>query len=270
MNQIKYNIAIDLGGTRIKVGLMNEDSLVSKEIIDADPSGLCANMHNIENTIAHLVEQTQTTLKNITGVGMAFPGIVNPVTKKVLSTNKKYDDAPAIDLKKWVDEKWNAKFYIENDARMATVGEWKFGAGKGSDNIVMLTIGTGIGSSTIIEGKLLRGTHFQAGCLGGHFIVDHKGNLCSCGNIGCVEAQASTWSIVQRAKNDNGFKKSMLSKIEKIDFQAVFNAAGKNDLLAIDIKHECMDIWAAGIINLIHAYDPDVVILGGGILNSKD
>ena len=270
MNQIKYNIAVDLGGTRIKVGLMNEDSLVSKEIIDADPSGLCANMHNIENTIAHLVQQTQTTHKNITGVGMAFPGIVNPVTKKVLSTNKKYDDAPAIDLEKWVDEKWNAKFYIDNDARMATVGEWKFGAGKGSDNIVMLTIGTGIGSSTIIEGKLLRGTHFQAGCLGGHFIVDHKGNLCSCGNIGCVEAQASTWSIVQRAKNDNGFKKSMLSKIEKIDFQAVFNAAGKNDLLAIDLKHECMDIWAAGIINLIHAYDPEVVILGGGILNSKD
>jgi len=266
-----YYIGIDLGGTRIKLGLLKNELLIEKKIIPAKSlQGLAANLGNIETAINELLRSNNVNKSGLSGVGLAFPGIVNPHTKKIISTNNKYDDANAIDIEKWIKEKWGVDFFIDNDARMAAVGEWKFGAGKGSDNLVVITIGTGIGSSAIIEGKLLRGRHFQAGCLGGHFTINYKGNLCSCGNIGCVEAEASTWSIIQRVKNDIDFEKSVLSKVEVIDFHALFTASKNNDALATAVKYECMDIWSAGIINLIHAYDPEVIVLGGGILNSKE
>jgi glucokinase len=153
---------------------------------------------------------------------------------------------------------------------MAAVGEWKFGAARGSNDLVSVTIGTGIGTSAIIEGRLLRGKHFQAGCLGGHFVVQYKGNTCTCGNIGCVEAQASTWNINQMVKNDPGYSASILADEPDLDFYTIFKASQANDGLATRIKYECMNIWSAGIISLIHAYDPEIVVLGGGILNSKE
>jgi glucokinase len=267
----KFSIGIDLGGTRIKLGLLNNDSLLEKKIFDAQSAkGLQANLHNLETAIDDLLEKHQIKPNMLQGIGLSFPGIVDPVSKKIISTNKKYDDGPQLHLQEWAAQKWNTAFYIENDARMAAVGEWIFGAGRGSNDVVAVTIGTGIGTSAIIEGRLLRGKHFQAGCLGGHFTVQYKGNICTCGNIGCVEAQASTWNINQMVKTDPDFLQSSLASEEQLDFYTVFKASRENDELATRIKYECMNIWSAGIINLIHAYDPEIVVLGGGILNSKE
>lgn len=266
-----FSIGIDLGGTRIKAGLVENNILVEKKIIDADSNkGLQSNLHKLETAIEDLLKKHEVRNGVLKGIGLAFPGIVNPVSKKIISTNKKYDDGPKLNLVEWVSQKWNTAFYIENDARMAAVGEWIFGAGRGSNDIVAVTIGTGIGSSAIIEGRLLRGKHFQAGCLGGHFTVQYNGNECTCGNIGCVEAQASTWNIGQMIKADPYFSKSSLANETDLDFHVVFQASRQKDAVATRIKYECLNIWSAGIINLIHAYDPEVVILGGGILNSKE
>ncbi len=267
----KFSIGIDLGGTRIKLGLLKNNTLIEKKFFDAQSAkGLKANLPNLETAIDDLLEKHQIKPSMLQGIGLSFPGIVDPVSKKIISTNKKYDDGPQLHLQEWAAQKWNTDFYIENDARMAAVGEWIFGAGRGSNDVVAVTIGTGIGTSAIIEGRLLRGKHFQAGCLGGHFTVQYKGNICTCGNIGCVEAQASTWNINQMVKTDPDFLQSSLAAEEQLDFYTVFKASRENDELATRIKFECMDIWSAGIINLIHAYDPEIVVLGGGILNSKE
>jgi glucokinase len=266
-----FSIGIDLGGTRIKSGLLKNNVLVEKKIIDAESDkGLQSNLHKLEVAIEDLLKKYDVRNGMLSGIALAFPGIVNPVSKKIISTNKKYDDGPQLNLEEWVSQRWNTAFYIENDARMAAVGEWIFGAGRGSDDIVAVTIGTGIGSSAIIEGRLLRGKHFQAGCLGGHFTVQYNGNECTCGNIGCVEAQASTWNISKMIKADPDFLKSSLANETNLDFHAVFKASQKKDVLATRIKFECLNIWSSGVINLIHAYDPEVVVLGGGILNSKE
>ena len=269
MNQ--FSIGIDLGGTRIKLGLLNSNTILEKKIFDAQsPKGLQPNLQKIESAIEDLLKKHQITSDMLGGIGLAFPGIVDPVSKKIISTNKKYDDGPQLNLEEWVAKKWNTSFYIENDARMAAVGEWIFGAARGSNDVVAVTIGTGIGTSAIIEGRLLRGKHFQAGCLGGHFSIQYRGNVCTCGNIGCVEAQASTWSISQMVKAAPELLKSSMANEGSLDFYTIFNASRENDELATRIKYECMDIWSAGIINLIHAYDPEVVVLGGGVLNSKE
>jgi glucokinase len=267
----QFSIGIDLGGTRIKLGLLNNGALVEKKVFDAQSAkGLRASLQKLETVIDGLLQKHQITPALLQGIGLCFPGIVDPVSKKIISTNKKYDDGPELNLQEWVSQKWNTAFYIENDARMATVGEWIFGAAKGSNDVVGVTIGTGIGSSAIIEGRLLRGKHFQAGCLGGHFTIEYRGNICTCGNIGCVEAQASTWNLSKMIQTDPGFSKSSLANEGSLDFYTVFKASQEKDALATRIKYECMNIWSAGIINLIHAYDPEIVVLGGGILNSRE
>jgi glucokinase len=267
----KFAIGIDLGGTRVKIGLVFGDKLIAKTIIPArSAEGLGANLPFIESEICRMLFAHNVPSALFAGIGLGFPGLVDPKQKKILSTNKKYDDALELDLGQWVEKKWNAPFFMDNDARMAAVGEWKYGAGKGTDNLVVITIGTGIGTSAIIEGKLLRGKHFQAGCLGGHLSVDYKGPVCTCGNVGCMEAHAATWSIKQRVTESANYGDSTMSATEVIDFESLFREAKNNDQLAQQIRNDCLDVWAAGIVNLIHAYDPEVVVIGGGVLNNKD
>jgi len=135
---------------------------------------------------------------------------------------------------------------------------------------VMVTLGTGVGTAVVMEGKLLRGRHFQAGCLGGHFVVNYKGNPCNCGNIGCLEAEAATWNLEAQVREHPNFTQSKLFKSIKIDFDILFTTALAGDQVAIEVRDHCLNIWAAGVISFIHAYDPEVVILGGGILKSAE
>lgn len=267
----KFAIGIDLGGTRVKIGLILGDQLIAKTIIPArSAEGLAASLPFIETEINTMLFAHNVPAELFGGIGMGFPGLVDPKQQRILSTNKKYDDALDLHLGDWVAEKWGVPFFIDNDARMAAVGEWKYGAGKGTDNLVVITIGTGIGTSAIIEGKLLRGKHFQAGCLGGHLSVDYKGAVCTCGNVGCMEAHAATWSIKQRVAGSAGYADSSMSTAEVIDFESLFKEAKNNDPLAQQIKEDCLEVWSAGIVNLIHAYDPEVVVIGGGVLNNRD
>lgn len=265
-----YSIGIDLGGTCVKIGVVENAQVIAKKLLPAhSENGLRANLPHIKAEIATLFDEASIPFTSLNGIGLAFPGIVNPKTKRILSTNKKYDDALDIDIEAWVKENWGVPFFLDNDARMATVGEWKYGAGKDTDNLVVMTIGTGIGTSAIIEGKLLRGKHFQAGCLGGHFTIHYNGRECTCGNLGCVEAYGSTWSL-KEIISEAGKKENNAMAEDIVDFASLFKLCKRGDLPALRLQQEYLDVWTAGIINLIHAYDPEVVVLGGGVLNSQE
>ncbi len=260
-------IGIDLGGTCIKVGLIEDYNLIDSQIFPAKSiNGLACHFDLIDTIIEELL--SSHSVSSLEGIAMAFPGLVNPVTKTVLSTNKKYDDACELNIEEYYQKKWACSFFIDNDARMATVGEWKLGVGRECDDLVMVTLGTGIGTSVVLNGQLLRGKHFQAGCLGGHFVVNYNGKLCTCGNVGCVEAEASTWSLPCLVHEHENFYQSSLNDGEDIDFSKLFMAAANGDYVAKEIRDHCIKIWSAGIISYIHAYDPEQIILGGGILNS--
>ena len=266
----KYYIGIDLGGTRIKMGLLQGQEIIDRTMIDASSAnGLTGALAGIRDAVNYMLNRNHITPKHLSGLGLGFPGIVDPVRKKILSTNAKYDDAVDIDLEAWYLENWDGLFFIDNDTRLAALGEWKFGEGKNSDNLVVMTIGTGIGTAAIIDGKLMRGKHFQA-ALGGHFTIDYHGRACNCGNTGCLEAHASTWSISQRIMKDAEFEKSSLSTRRLIDFETLFQEADNEDRLALRVREDCFDAWAAGIVNLVHAYDPELIIIGGGVMNNRE
>ena len=263
------SVAIDLGGTYIKIGLLKNGELIDrKEIAAQSASGLKSQLPDLEILIDQLLQANEIEINDVLGVGFSFAGLVDSVQNRILSTNQKYDDGPDTDLVGWAKDKWNWPLFAMNDARMALLGEWKHGAGKDGENMVMVTLGTGIGSAVLIEGKLLIGKHFQAGNLCGHFVVNHHGTVCTCGNVGCLEAEASTWRLPSLLKEHPKFSESSMKNEEVLDFKALFHQADKGDQVANEILEHCLSAWAAGIINMIHAFDPELIILSGGIMKS--
>ena len=159
-----YSVAIDLGGTIIKIGLILDSEIVRFTTISSDSvKGLSHMLPKMEHAIDSLLSEEGISSTDLASIGLAFPGMVNPVECRVISTNDKYDDACDIDLCHWADSRWGVSFVLENDARLAVIGEWLYGAAKGTRNVVMMTIGTGIGTGVILDGKPLVGHHHQAG-----------------------------------------------------------------------------------------------------------
>jgi glucokinase len=153
---------------------------------------------------------------------------------------------------------------------MALLGECYGGAARGFADVVMMTLGTGIGGVAMVEGRLLRGKHSQAGCLGGHIPVLFTGRQCSCGALGCAEAEASGWSLPSVVREWPGIEKSGLSKHPRVGFKELFEEAAAGDGVAIAVRNRCLNVWAADAVGLVHAYDPEIVVVGGGVMESAD
>lgn len=266
-----YRIGIDLGGTIIKLGLVKDGKVIAFSTIEASSkNGLINSLPRIKTAIEKILTDQQLTNSQVAGVGLAFPGLVDPIQKRVLSTNHKYDDAPKLNLEAWFQQVWPVPFCLDNDARLATLGEWKYGAARGHENLVMVTIGTGIGTGVVMEGKLLYGKHFQAGSLGGHFTIDYRGRPCSCGNKGCVEAMASSAFLSAIVQDSGDVSREFKDAYTDIDFRTLFQLSEDGNQDALVIRNQCLDIWSAALTTYIHAYDPSVIVLAGGILNSSE
>lgn len=267
----KIAMVMDLGGTKIKLGLVRNDELICTTHVDAhSKNGLRERLPVIKNMMNDMLQQCGVKVSEVKGLGISVPGIVDSKQKRILSIDNKFNDAPEIDFSAWVFETWDIALSMENDARSALIGEWQYGKGKGYNDVVLMTIGTGVGSSAVIEGKVLRGKHFQAGCLGGHFTINVQGQQCNCGNYGCVEVEASTWNIERIAKSCENYGSSALQHENKLDFETIFRCAENDDALAQQLRDQCLNVWSAAAINLIHAYDPEILIIGGGVMASAD
>lgn len=256
-----------MGGTRIKIGLVKDGEILASSLIQASAHvNLEERLMEIGNEADRLLIENKC---EPLGIGLAFPGIVDSKENRILSKYVKYPDAQKVNLSEWARRRWHVPLVLENDARAALVGEWQYGAGRECDNLVLITLGTGVGTAAMINGKLLYGKHFLAGSLGGHMSINLHGDVCNCGNLGCVESEASTWALEKLVGRDPDFDASALSKEPEINFSVVFNHAKKADKLAMRIQENSLKAWSLAIINLIHAYDPERVVIGGGIMKSK-
>ena len=266
-----YALAIDMGGSHIGCGLVeNERLLACAEIASEGARQLGDLLPAITAQLQSLLDESGAAPSDCAGIGIGFPGIVDARDGSIHSTLKKYEDAPTIDLRGWSQATFGLPLRIENDARLALMGEQFAGAARGERNVVMVTLGTGIGTAAILEGRLLRGAHAHAGCLGGHFVAKFDGRLCHCGNIGCAEAEASGWSMPLVVQEWPGFKTSSLRAVEKIGFRELFEHASAGDTVAMAVRDRCLLVWAATVVSLVHAYDPEMVVLGGGVMRSKE
>jgi glucokinase len=187
-------LSLDMGGTHIGCGVVRDNELLGSTSLDSELAGsLESLLPCVTEALRTLLKESGATAKDCDGIAIGFPGIVDVRNGRILSTLKKYEDAIHLDLKQWAIEQFGLGLRIENDARMALLGEQYAGAAQGVQDVVMITLGTGIGGAAMMLGKLVRGAHAQAGCLGGHLPVNYRGHKCACGNVGCAEAEASGW-----------------------------------------------------------------------------
>jgi glucokinase len=264
-------LAIDFGGTHATCGLVEDQTILACESLDTNRAkSLRAALPAIEEVFRKLVKRQSLTFHNFSGIAVGFAALVDSRAGRILSTNGKYDDAKNIDLAAWSREAFGLTLRIENDARMALLGECYGGAARGFSDVVMMTLGTGIGGVAMIEGKLLRGKHSQAGCLGGHIPVLFDGRPCTCGAIGCAEAEASGWALPGIVRDWPRASASALSKYPNIEFKDLFKEATNGDDVALAIRDRCLKVWATDAVGLVHAFDPDLIVIGGGVMESAD
>lgn len=262
-------LGIDFGGTTVKTGLVEGDHLHAKRKVPVNPNQTF--QQQLDALVPTLKElQEHDSSDNIGGIGLSFPGIVNRSTSSVRSTNQKHSGATDVDLDTWAEQSFQLPLILENDARCALLGERYAGAGTNTSNLLMVTLGTGFGSSVLIKDHVLTGTHQQAGVLGGHLTIRKDGYECTCGNRGCVETETGEWNLPRIIRNHPSFSNSALSSKDELTYRTLIEAAEHGDEVARELLQERIEYMARGIVNLIHAYDPERVVVGGGVMNRPD
>src|ERR1700752_4017991 len=242
-------LAIAFGGTHATCGLVEHQTVLAHETIDTDRAkSLRAVLPQVVDVFRGLANTKGLSLTTFSAVAVGFAGLVDSRAGRVLATNAKYEDAKELDLAAWSKQTLGLPLRIENDTRMALLGESYAGAARGFTEIVMMTLGTGIGGVAMIEGKLLRGKHAQAGCLGGHIPVLFNGRPCTCGGIGCAEAEASGWSLPGIVRESPGFSESSLSRLSHFGFKQLFEEASRGDRVALAVRDRCLNIWAVDAV----------------------
>ena len=264
----KYYLGIDLGGTTCKFGLFNnKNKLVSKWYITSQIDGNNKQKILLDNIVQSIKEHLiikKISIKSIKAIGMAVPGIVknNHIIQEIvnLSFNKK------IDIEKFFQKKFgsNIKVIAENDANVAALGEYHFGAGKNKNPFCHIIVGTGLGLGIVIDGSILVGFNNTAGELG-HLIVAEDYNIkCNCGEVGCLETVSSGTGIVKLY-----YKMAKAEKLYYLDnnlsARDIINKAKQNDEFSKRVLDKAMSYLAKAINELTKILNPELISIGGGV-----
>jgi glucokinase len=276
----RYIVGVDLGGTNLVIGAMSADgasqhamhSIPTRADLGAD-AVVGRMVELIENVIAETRAATGAKRDDFLGVGIGSPGPLDRERGLVIFTpNLGWRDFP---LRDRVQDGVKLAATLDNDANCATLGEWWIGAAKGARNVVGLTIGTGIGGGLILDGKLYHGASDVAGEIG-HATIDSTGRRCGCGNYGCLEAYASGPAIAERAREALGGGESSImpslvdGDLSKLTAATIYDAARREDELALHVVRETARFLGTGIANLLNIFNPEVVVLAGGVTQAGD
>ena len=263
--------AADFGGTTVKLGLIDDGIVQARSTIDSPATAHASEwLPGLKDHAEALCTSAGLALASLQGMVWALPLIIDPGLRHATWSFGKFEDTTRQDFRERAETLFGLPLRLENDARAATIGEWQAGAGTGTANLAMVTLGTGIGTGVILNGTPLRGRSGMAGNLGG-LSVTHLGSP-TIGTVapGCIEGRVSTWALPQRVAGVAEFGDSSLSQESRLDYRAVFTHAARGDALAERLRDEALEAWGALALNLIHAYDPELLVFGGGIMESAE
>jgi len=260
-------LGLDLGGSHATCSLIHEKTIVADEHLSfADTTTFARVEPAIREALKKLAA---TSSEAVTGLGIGFSGLADFRTNRVISTNGKYEDAPSLDFNAWSQEAFSIPARIENDARLALRGEMYAGAAQGCNDVIMFTLGTGIGGVVAMGGQPFLGSRGQAGVLGGHVPVREGGRPCTCGGVGCAEAEAGGWALPDICKEWPGFATSALTE-HPLNFKSIFQLSEQGDTVASEILDHCINIWSMMTVAAVHNFDPDIIVFGGGAIASAE
>lgn len=271
----KVIVGIDLGGTGIKIGVLDTDYNILKQTAiatnaDRPSEQIIADMGN---TAAELLKLFGYEKTDCLGVGVGSPGTIDSQNGVVLySNNIRWENVPlAQELKKYID----VPVFVNNDANCAALGEVAKGAAKGCKNALFLTLGTGVGGGIVLNGRIFEGGH-AGGAELGHIRIRSNGRRCTCGRLDCLEAYASASALIKDAKEmAKEHKESMLwelcgGNLEQMNAKIPFDAADADDACGKTLITNYVEYLADGITDLVNIFRPDKVVLGGGVCAQKE
>lgn len=268
----KYYIGIDLGGTFIKGGIIDSigNIIVQKKVATERGKGTDWVLSNIINLSKELLAKANSEIYDILGVGIGVPGLTNSEKGEVVYANNLGWERIFIVEK--LEHQLHLPIKIANDAKLAILGEVKFGCAKNYKNIVMLTLGTGVGSGIIIDGKLFEGTQFAGGVLG-HSVIVADGEQCSCGRKGCLEAYVSATALIRdtkRAMLSNGDSKMwQIGDINNVTGKTAFDYKDIDQTAKVVVENYIKKL-GIGLTNIANEFRPEAIVLGGGVCEQGD
>lgn len=264
-------IGIDIGGTRIKAGRVDENGKLLAKTVAETPNDLSG----FSATVASLLRELTVNGGQPSAVGVGCKGVVHTETTEVKICPGTFSFLEGVKLSDLIIPHLERPVPVraDNDARVALAGEVVWGAARGRMSVVMLTLGTGVGGAALIEGRILRGTGGAAG-LFGHITIAPQGRYCSCGNRGCLETVFSASAIEAEALHavhrgcESVLTERFKTDVAALNCKAVFDAAAEGDAVAVAIRDEAIAALGAGVAGLLHVFDPEVLILGGQIVEA--
>lgn len=271
---MKYYIGIDLGGTNIKAGVVNENfeivaKATTKTLCPRPAKEICDDMAKVSIEAA---EKAGISIDDVEWIGIGTPGIADNVNGTIpYSNNLDFHDVP---VRKYIQEHINKPVYVANDANAAAYGEFVAGAAKGAKDAVCITLGTGVGAGIIVDGKILTGSNL-AGAELGHIVIEVDGPQCTCGRKGCFEVFSSATGLIRMTKeameaDPASVMHKMAAEDGKVSARLAFNAMRAGDKSAKEVVDKYIKYLAAGITNAINIFQPDVLCIGGGVCNEGD
>ena len=272
---MKYYVGIDLGGTNISAGVVNENyEIIAKASTKTNcPRPAVEIAEDMAKTAIESIKKAELSLDQIEWIGIGTPGIANSETGIIeYSNNLDFTNVPIVEyVKKYIDK----PIYIENDANAAAYGEFVAGAARNAVNAICITLGTGVGGGIIIDGKIYSGSN-SAGAELGHMVIEVDGPQCTCGRKGCFEVFSSATGLIRMTKEamekDKGSIMWKLSsdRNNKVTARTSFDAMRSGDKTATEVVDKYIKYLSAGITNIINIFQPDIFCIGGGVCNEGD
>ncbi|WP_418520705.1 ROK family protein [Ruminococcus champanellensis] len=272
---MKYYIGIDLGGTNIVAGVVDEQyNILAKASTKTNcPRPDREIARDMAKMAIQAVENAKLTMEQIEWIGIGTPGIANSRDGIIeYSNNLGFVNTPMV---KYIQEDIDKPVFVENDANAAAYGEFVAGAAKGANNAVCITLGTGVGGGIIIDGKIYAGSNF-AGAEIGHTVISVDGPQCTCGRKGCFEVFSSATGLIRMTKEsmaknpDSSMHKLVAERSGKVSARIAFDAMRMGDAAAKAVVDDYIKYLAAGITNTINTFQPDILCIGGGVCNEGD
>ena len=264
-----FNIGIDLGGTNIKVGVVDENyNIVGRSNIKTNlPRPAEEIVDSIVEGVKLACEDAKIAVSDVNSIGIGTPGTANRNTGVVLySCNLGFNN---FNLGGMLSAKLGTEIYVENDANAAAFGEVVNGAGKGYKDVVVITLGTGVGGGIIIGGKIYTGFNFCGAELG-HTVIEYNGRQCGCGRKGCFEAYSSATALINFTKEAMEADKEtkmweIAGSIEGVDGKTAFDGFRAGDKTATEVVNKYINYLGCGLTNVVNIFQPEVLLIGGGV-----
>ena len=270
-----YNIGIDLGGTNIKVGLVDDScNIISKATAKTNlPRSAEEICGSIVETVWEALNSAKVTIGEVNSIGIGTPGTANRNSGVVLySCNLGFRNT---DLRTLIKAKLGKEVYVENDANAAAFGEVLAGAGKGCRDVVVVTLGTGVGGGIIIDGRIYTGFNFCGAELG-HTVIQFGGRQCGCGRRGCFEAYSSATALISmtreamEANPESRMWEIAGGSLENVDGKTAFDGMRAGDSAANEVVRTYIEYLGCGLTNIVNTFQPEVLLIGGGICKEGD